>query len=193
MGLISHCPASFHSRFIHIIYPYTQSWIANFKLCTLPSSQIAASGSPIGLIKNAITSKTAPFCGAFSLFSCKRKASAISQTPNFLIWTADRNAPVNLQWLLLAPNQEVGCPVYFYFAYAGISPIYIMVTTVFSQSFFISISKIQNHSTPLILSTTVPFFSKTLQVSTGTIVQTSKLIPTANKSGSNGTENAIPR
>jgi hypothetical protein len=31
--------------------------MANFKLCTLPSSQIAASGSPIGLIKNAITSK----------------------------------------------------------------------------------------------------------------------------------------
>ena len=70
--------------------------MANFKLCTLPISQIAANGSPIGLIKNAITSKTAPFCGAFSLFSCKRKASAISQTPNFLIWTADRNAPVIL-------------------------------------------------------------------------------------------------
>ena len=49
MGLISHCPASFHSNYIHIIYPYTQSRIANFKLCTLPSSQIAASGSPIGL------------------------------------------------------------------------------------------------------------------------------------------------
>ena len=28
-----------------------------------PSSQIAASGSPIGLIKNAITSKITPFCG----------------------------------------------------------------------------------------------------------------------------------
>lgn len=53
----------FIPNYIHIIYPYTQSWIANFKLCTLPSSQIAASGSPIGLIKNAITSKIAPFCG----------------------------------------------------------------------------------------------------------------------------------
>ena len=39
----------------------------------------------------------------------------------------------------------------------------------------------------------VPFFSKIIQVSTGTIVQTRKLIPTANKSGSNGTEKAIPR
>ena len=63
LGLISHCPASFHSRFIHIIYPYIQSWIANFKSCTLPNSQIAASGNPIGLIKKAITSKIAPFCG----------------------------------------------------------------------------------------------------------------------------------
>ena len=46
----------FIPNYIHIIYPYAQSWIANFKLCTLPNSQITASGNPIGLIKNAITS-----------------------------------------------------------------------------------------------------------------------------------------
>ena len=65
-GIGSHLPLScffFIPNYIHIIYPYTQSWIANFKLCTFPSSQIAASGSPIGLIKNAITSKITPFCG----------------------------------------------------------------------------------------------------------------------------------
>mgnify|MGYP002242087328 CR=1 FL=1 len=65
-GIGSHLPLScffFIPNYIHIIYPYTQSCIANFKLCTLPSSQIAASGSPIGLIKNAITSKITPFCG----------------------------------------------------------------------------------------------------------------------------------
>ena len=53
----------FISNYIHIIYPYTQSCIANFKLCTFPSSRIAASGSPIGLIKNAMTSRITPFCG----------------------------------------------------------------------------------------------------------------------------------
>ena len=65
-GIGSHLPLScffFIPDYIHIIYPYTQSCIANFKLCTFPSSQIAASGSPIGLIKNAITSKITPFCG----------------------------------------------------------------------------------------------------------------------------------
>ena len=51
--------------YIRIIYPYIQSCIANFKLCTFPSSQIAASGSPIGLIKNAINNKINPFCGEY--------------------------------------------------------------------------------------------------------------------------------
>ena len=65
-GIGSHLPLScffFIPNYIHIIYPYTQSCIANFKSCTLPNSQIAASGNPIGLIKKAITSKIAPFCG----------------------------------------------------------------------------------------------------------------------------------
>jgi hypothetical protein len=33
----------------------------NFKLCTLPSSQIAASSSPIGLIKKVKAKKIAPW------------------------------------------------------------------------------------------------------------------------------------
>ena len=45
------------------IQPYTASWIAYRRSCTLPTSQTAAIGRPSGLTRKAITSRITPFCG----------------------------------------------------------------------------------------------------------------------------------
>ena len=45
------------------IQPYTASWIAYRRSCTLPTSQAAAIGRPSGLTRKAITSRIRPFCG----------------------------------------------------------------------------------------------------------------------------------
>ena len=70
-------------------HPYTLSCIAYFKSCTLPNSQIAASGNPIGLIKNAISNKIRPFCGEYVISTVTpNKATA---TVFSLIETAKAN------------------------------------------------------------------------------------------------------
>lgn len=45
------------------IQPYTASWMAYRRSCTLPTSQAAAIGRPTGLTRKAITNRMMPFCG----------------------------------------------------------------------------------------------------------------------------------
>ena len=73
------CFCSFSAKFINKFFlshfsqnihhtiplPSQSEQLSQRKSCTLPNSQIAASGSPIGLIKNAINNKINPFCGEY--------------------------------------------------------------------------------------------------------------------------------
>ena len=45
------------------IQPYTASWIAYRRSCTLLTSKAAAIGRPTGLTRKAITNRITPFCG----------------------------------------------------------------------------------------------------------------------------------
>lgn len=57
------CRATTPGNSVFSIQPYTASWMANRRSCTLPTSQAAAIGRPTGLTRKAITNRMMPFCG----------------------------------------------------------------------------------------------------------------------------------
>lgn len=57
------CRATTPGNPVFSIQPYTASWMAYRRSCTLPTSQAAAIGRPTGLTRKAITNRMMPFCG----------------------------------------------------------------------------------------------------------------------------------
>ena len=57
------CRATTPGNPVFSIQPYTASWMAYRRSCTLPTSQAAAIGRPSGLTRKAITNRMMPFCG----------------------------------------------------------------------------------------------------------------------------------